>query len=211
MAYTDTFTYSDGNLPAASSNVWLDKDIGWVVASGQVRPRVGGSYNNTYRDGTYANNQYAQCTWAGGTANNNTSWFGPCVRMDTSTGACYSLMIFTQASYPAWWVKIGYYDGSGLSADSGASPLYSQGTVFSNSDVFRLEAVGTTLTMFFNGVSKFSWTGRSELTAGKAGLMAYAWASSGDFLADNWEGGDVGAAVSIAPLAAYYARMRATD
>lgn len=194
--YTDNFsTYgsSDGNLPTVSSNVWIDVDFGlyYIAASNYVRARVGSAHNNSAYNQTFTDDQYAECKIVGGTANNNTSWAGPAVRINTTNGAAYVLGYISQGA--SSFLRIFHYGGSGVSAQS---TTYGLGAALAASDVIRLEASGTTLTAKLNGATVLTWTD-SSLTSGKAGLHVYAWAANTDFYLDDWGGGDLGGSSAV--------------
>jgi hypothetical protein len=52
-----------------------------------------------------------------------------------------------------------------------------------------------------------TWTD-STLTAGRAGVMIYAWAATTDYYVDDWTGGDLSGSSIIPVLVAYYNSMR---
>lgn len=203
--YSDSFSYggSDATLATASSSAWasVDGTLYYVGASGNVRANVGGAFNIGYYNSVFANDQYSSLKVVDGTAVNATSWCGPAVRMDTSTGACYVLMY--QRNGASSRIRIGYYNGSGVST---ASSYYNLGAELAITSVLQLEVSGSNLTAKIDGSTVQTWSD-TTLTSGKAGIGIYAWAATTDYNVDDWTGGDLSGS-SVATIAAYYSNFR---
>jgi len=191
MAYTDSFAYSDGNLQTVSGGNWTNRDINLDVLSGSVVPHSVSNHNNCYYSAggsAFADDQYSECKIVGGTSVSATAWCGPAIRMNITTGACYVAAYYANGASSK--VQLNYYNGTGLSATSGTPYT----VTLTPTDVLRIEAVGSSLSLLVNGTVRDTWT-HTTLTNGKAGLHAFAAVSVGDFILDDWGGGDVSAGV----------------
>lgn len=120
---------------------------------------------------TFADNHYSEVVFATGSAN---AFIGPAVRCSTGSGGNY----------------YGFYGDTGsrylIRVVAGTwTQLATLGTGFTNGDTLRLEAEGTTLRAYINGVLWTSVTD-SNLTSGAPGLTS--WANNNSGRLNNWVG-----------------------
>lgn len=210
--YSDSFAYGgvDGTLSSVSSTAWVSVDgtLYYDSATGSVRPNVPSSFNCGYYNSTLGNDQYASLKIVGGTAANTTSFAGPAVRMNTSSGACYVACYNRNGASSR--IRIGYYAGSGISA---ASSWVTIGQELATTDVLKLEVSGSNLTCkindstTYNSVSLPTYTD-STLTSGYSGILINNANTPAvtDYYVDDWTGGDLSGG-SVAPIVAYYSNF----
>lgn len=121
---------------------------------------------------SFGGNQYSQCIL--NTA--SPSYNGPTVR--AAANQEYGAEVVSNLIYGIYKFNGAFtYLGSGVSVTTAAN------------DTWKLEAVGTTITLYQNGVSRKSVTD-ATFNSGSAGLHGY---SDSTGYMDNWEGGNVSA------------------
>lgn len=128
---------------------------------------------------TGVNDQYAQAniTQVGGGGGLGTG-FGLVVRGDAATATMYRLVVGTGSNNIELAKLI-----------TGAYTLiWDRTATFNSGDLIRLEAQGTTLRVFINGVQVGANTTDSSIASGSPGMGYSASATSGSM--DNWEAGD---------------------
>ena len=174
MAYTDAFTGTNGTLLPAYNAVWVNiGDDSLQITSNTAGPSAGGFCSNLY-NGTFADKHYAKATILSG------NYIGPAIRMSSSQNYYYCFASLGDNSFIGEVIA-----GSATDWDSG------QATV-SASDVVEIgidPTTSTTVLYKVNTVTIATYTGKSTLTGGKAGVAAY---GSGSGYIDNFEAGDVG-------------------
>lgn len=130
--------------------------------------------------GTFANDQYAQGLVNVDTAPHYTIL---AVRASGSNGTfnCYYIAFTTSDMYISKYVS-----GAGTDLE------HRTGLTIADGDTVKLQIVGTTITVFINGVqSGATAAAGSDTASGKAGMGGYN-ESSVTQSVDDWEGGDVG-------------------
>ena len=141
-----------------------------------------------YSAATLPNDQYAEVTI--NATNNANNYRGPAVRMNSSGGG-QGYFLEVSPSDLNVYLRImiaGVLGGGG----NGAVAAISTG------DVFRIEVLGSTITLFQNGISKFSMTD-TQVTSGSAGMFdqTITGNATGDISA--WDAGSIysGTVVSV--------------
>lgn len=174
--YSDAFAYSNGELNSVSSGVWVDiglsNDIN--VASGQLDPQ-GGSNSHGYRyNQTFNSKHYSILQVVTG------GLIGPAIRMGAGPDMYYCFAEATATTY------VGEMDdGSPVDWDGGQSSPDTGETA----ELWVDESVEGTIYYKVEGVTIETYTSKTTLSGGSAGICAYDFAGA---LGDNWEGGDVG-------------------
>ena len=171
---TDNFNRGDGGLGANWTDT-ADEGSTPSIVSNQVTSSGGLDAAAFWNAHSFNNDQYSQITItdAGG------DFCGPVVRANTTD------FVFGQENGTN--VKIYWYNGGAYTEV--ASAAYS----VQNNDVLRLEAIGTTFSLYVNDVLKASGSNASAPASGKPGLNV---SSTGKL--DNFEGGNFGIAFDAA-------------
>lgn len=185
---SDSFGRADANPIGANWSTISGVPALQIVSNQIEDTTTGGSVTarEIYSAISWPNDQYSQCTLVH-LNSGSTSYGGVCVRQ--STGA-----------------DTGYYSIAGSAGDPNVyiarqlagvhTNLASAAYTFSPGDVLYFSAVGTTLTVKINGVTKVTFTD-TNIASGSAGLAVYAGSSVGDSIVDNWSGGSF---ASVNPL-----------
>ncbi len=184
MAYTDAFTGTSGTNLETYNATWVNIDGGagsFKIQSNQAQAQVLSDSQGYLYNQTFASKHYAQAKVV------DVAGAGPGIRMATGPNYYYCSPFAGDKVYNGEVVA-----GSATDWDAGL-------TVPAANTVCRLEVDSTTETTIIykeGGVTKQTYTSKSSLSGGRAGLCAY---SSGGLL-DNWEGGDTAAAGISASL-----------
>jgi hypothetical protein len=181
---TDNFNRSTG----IGAN-WTTVTAAWeIVDNVEARLAIAGSNNgSSYYNGISPGG--AQYVWGrvgGGFVDDVVDFgTGPAIRINTSNGACYALLINTAASGEVQLFRIASDGSYNLIAtdSSGSTPVAN--------DTFELRAIGTgtnNLSVYKNGSLLFQATD-SNISSGSVGLAGRVW----DFPTrwTDWEGGDL--------------------
>lgn len=146
--------------------------LGSPSRSSDVFIGTGGSESTAkWNADTFANDQYSQCVLASGQ-----NWGGPSVRCSAAGSDMY------------WYVGSA---GAGVLYKRVSGGYTSLGAInIAAGHTAKLEAVGTTITLYDNGVSAGAATD-SGLASGSAGLGVYIGNSP---TLDDWQGDNVGGA-----------------
>jgi hypothetical protein len=169
---------------AAAANLstrspWVQKSgvLQGEAAGGRIRPENPG-VDSVYRyEGSAAgNDQLAECVvaWTG----SGGECMGPGIRL-SATGSGYGLIISQNGQAFLNLYTNGVYAGTTLFTSSA-------GAIASGS-LMRVQAIGSTLKVFDDGVEIFSGTDSTH-TAGQWGLIGYS--NSTTIYADNWSASD---------------------
>jgi hypothetical protein len=166
-----------------------------AIVSNRVRTgSVGTDSEARYSAITWPDDQYAQvvCMTANGTPDAN----GPEVRCSTINKTSYIC-----------WVLGALGAGAHLvvrkSLNSSHTTLTDTVQTVNSGDVIRIEAQGTSISAYINGVLKSGPTTDSAIASGYAGLIAFADSgSAADSELDTWEAGDFTGAAAVAPQGA---------
>lgn len=174
--FTDNFNRADGALGANWTSGVGDFAVNTNRAAHSVNPSA--AY---YSAGTLGNDQYAQCAV-----------------INAGSGA-YSGVALRCSGTGATFAAIGVRADNSVDVEvhlfSGGVDTFQYGfaTAFNGTtDILKAQVVGTTLTIYKNGVSIDSRSLTSPPASGFAGIFS---AHTGP---DDWEGGDAGAAAFAA-------------
>jgi hypothetical protein len=190
---SDVFTGLAAGANLSTRSPWVQKTgaITGEAAGGQVRPNSAAPVDSIYRyeSGTWDADQSAECAvaWTGST----TSCIGPAIRL-SATGSGYGLIVSETGTIFLNLYTNGVFTGA----------LFSTSGVASGS-VIKLQAIGTTIKAFDDGVEIFSGTDATHAT-GSPGLAAYL--NSATIFADNWSASGDSAVVKQPPWAGLYGR-----
>jgi len=192
MAFTDSFTYSNGNLTANGS--WLTPTGGTssAVDTGRSIGITNAAFSECYYNQTFATAHYAKAAVTIGSQTSQSTGTGVAVRMQTGAVSLYYLVVNGDTSMfagelvagtPTDWEEITGEFTSGQTIELAVD-----------------QTVSTTFYVKVNGSTIRTYTSKSALSGGKAGVVSYGDGRSGEGpFADTWEGGDVGTAQSQAP------------
>lgn len=183
----DNFTRADGGI---GSN-WVASASALQIVSNKAEATVANTRTAAYWGGgqTFDNDQYAEATVA---AINGTSLGGPVVRaagagVKNRTAETGYILLIPKTGTSANLIVQRIIDGA-----NATSILTVASITPAVNDVFRISAVGTTITVFQNGVSKGSVVD-ANLTTGFPGLFCLGTAAVTDCQFSAWAGGGVGA------------------
>lgn len=164
---TDNFNRADAN-PVGGNWVTCTGSNDARIVSNQLKSSSTGSY--VYYNATTANDQYSQCVQAA-------SVCGPAVRLQGTSRDGYFYHVNSATLY---------------SRVSGtANSILTTGDTPSTTAVYRLEVIGSTLTVYKDGISIGSVT-NTDFTSGWTGI--YIGSNTGKV--DDWAGGDSGQAMT---------------
>lgn len=173
-------------------------DQTWTVSNGQLtminngcRPNLSGSTKNLAYPATNlaSANHYAQAVVSSTSTSASARW-GACVRHSTIDLSCY----FGRMGGTGAWSIDKYVAGvltEGLATGS---------TTKANGDVVKIDANGSTLTLYKNGTSLGSTTDTDITGNLRPGCFGYSnTGTANDGLFDTWEAGDLAAAPTFWP------------
>jgi hypothetical protein len=167
---TDSFTGTD-NGPLSAN--WTTLDGGWKIITNRAESTVAGGNLAMWNADTFADDQYAQAT-----VTTITGWIaGPGVRLASLRG----YIITVEATSSQIVIQR-------INSDESYTALQTIGSLtITSGDLWRLEAEGTTLRAYQNGVQRGSATD-ATYSSGAAGIFAY---NAGSSWLDDWEGGNL--------------------
>lgn len=178
MAYTDTFTNTNGTYLESHNANWVSVTGGNDYDIQGNGTRCVNSQSAYYYNQTFASAHYSKATRGTGVEG------GPYVRVQSGAHSAYYCL------YGAGDAKV--YNGEVVSGsysdwDSGVSGHSSGNVVELSIDS------STTTTVYYkvNGSTVATYTSKSALTGGRPGIGSYNGESAASCW-DNWEGGDVG-------------------
>jgi hypothetical protein len=128
-----------------------------------------------YYNSTYTNDQYSQVVCRVGTKPG--AGIGPAIRISSSSVTRYQLIISSNTFVLSKAIN-GVF-----------TQLWSQVAPFNNGDTLRLEAQGTRLRAFNNGIQIAPDTTDASIASGYPGIVYIASDSAAS--ADNWDGGNI--------------------
>lgn len=181
---TDNFNRANGAVGASWTTV--SSQGGLVVASNQLEASSYGTDSAAFYNGvTWPNDQYSQIQAITSTqtfgnigvlcrASSSANTFYNCI-WNGALGASNALEIWKNTT--GTWVKIGTFT-----------------MTVNTTDTIQMQCVGTINTAYVNSVSKLIATSDSAITSGNAGVFMNSPNAITNAIADNWEGGSVGAA-----------------
>jgi hypothetical protein len=169
---SDNFNRANEN-PLAGNWTTAPGASAMQLFSNQVTGSTGANCTSFWNADTFGNDQYSQVT----PVDNTNFGAGLAVRVRTTTQYdCYILFLNASGSVQIYKIIAG-----------SVTLLSSPNFAYAAGDVIKLEAVGTTLTAYKNGVAQANPATDSALTAGAAGLFA----NNFNLFLDDWEGGNV--------------------
>lgn len=177
MALPASDNFNRANANPLDGNWTNGTSSGMAIVSNAAAGGTASSNRAFWNGDLFANDHYSQCI------SPTISDGGPAVRCSTGNNY-YGLYI--QGSQ----LKIEKFV-SGSATLLGSAYSYTPTT----SEVFKLTAVGTTISVYANDVFLFSRTD-SALASGAAGMHTYGTTTR----LDNWEGGDVAGGGSVIPI-----------
>ena len=178
MAYTDTFTYTDGELNTKNA-LWVDVGFGNAIniATNRIVPAGGAEHHGYLYNNTFATKHYSKLKIL-----IDDQFVGPAIRMASGSNMyyCYCTGALASTTYNGECVA-----GSASDWDGG------QNGVAANSIAELTVDASTETTIIYkdDGTTIVTYTSKSALSGGKAGVCGY---DLGAPYADDWEGGDVG-------------------
>ena len=186
MAFTDSFTNTNGTDLPVHDAAWTDAGDANVleIQGNEVKGATsGGIFAAYYYNQTFATKHYAKLRITA------TRFIGPGIRMATGQNYYYCFGAIADTTYPGEVIA-----GSATDWDAGQAAV-------NDNDVLELHvdaAVEGTVYYKVNGATIATYTGKTALTGGRAGIAGYLLANP---TGDDWEGGDVGgAAAPVWPL-----------
>lgn len=157
---SDTFTGADGTALTTYSANWTINTGSFLLISNALRANVSGGFSLArWSADVFPNDQKAQVDYVPAAGSNGA--IGPAVRISTAGAtSCYGL----------------YTDTSNLRffrLDAGSYSEFATTTPLVFGDVMRIEAEGSTIRVYVNGVL---WTSTTDSTysAGSGGIAAFA-------------------------------------
>jgi hypothetical protein len=178
---TDNFNRADGALGANYTTI-----IGTLgIESNEAASQQAADNVAAYTGASFANDHYAQCKVSGGGQNG-----GPAVRISGTGASATYYGLFCRAGNTAILYKV---NGSASYTNIGTFSTYAA------TDVAKLHVVGTTLTVYKNGVQDGSPVVDSDFASGAPGICMYDDPAAGnrcdDFEASDGLGGGGGGAL----------------
>jgi hypothetical protein len=170
---TDTFTGTN-NDPLSGN--WTTEVGGWQILSNMANATNGGGFSMAkWTADDFNDDHYAQCA-VNYTA---TTAIGPAVRMDAN-GNGYVISAYDTGTNTA--------DINEIHTNGTANTAIGTPFAVTVGDVLKLEAIGSTLKAYKNGVLQDT-VSDGTYTTGEAGMFGYLNASCDTFQADNTSGG----------------------
>ena len=191
---TDDFNRANAN-PIGTGWTTQTSNQAMQIVSNQATPNAVGSDAGAWKTGTFPNDQWVQarlfCVGTGTGGN------GICLTLRNASGAdtCYRLAANHQATTQN--LQLGKFVAHSFTS------IWQRLQSWTDGDLFRLEARGTTLRVFINGVQVGADATDSSVTAGNPGIGYSSVCTSG--AVDNWSAGDFGVAVVTEQSAIYRA------
>ena len=160
MAYTDTFTGTNGTELSAYNANWVDAGDGVnMQINNNTVETTGGAFHGYYYNQTFASKHYGKLTIKGG------RFIGPAIRMAAGANYYYCFGSVSSNSYPGQVVA-----GSATDWDSGQAQV-------NVGDILELAIdVTTEGTVHYkvNGSLVTTYTSKTALSGGRVGIAAYA-------------------------------------
>ena len=171
---SDTFTRANGAL--GSNWTTVAGTAAPQIVSNTARPGTASKVNSAYWSATtFGNDQFAQATMP----NSSASQFGPGIAVRLSSSKGYFLWYGNSPNTVSLWRMDSASSWTQLKA-SGAL------TVKPSSDVWKIQAVGSTISGYQNGNLVVQATD-TKITSGSPGI----WLDYATNQISNWSGGDV--------------------
>lgn len=191
MAFTDDFLRAD-NADLGANWTPVGSENAWKIATNKATPsNTTLDCSEVYVAGSFSDDQYAQGVL--GTITTDSAGQGPgvIVRGTTAARTYYGVVCSTQGTELRKLVAGAF------------SAIHSDATVWANGDVVRLEVSGVspniTLVVKRNGtpIAALGTTVETAIASGRPGLN-FSGASATVCTIDDWEGGDLSAAATVA-------------
>lgn len=192
---TDNFNRADASDLGSSWTNIGDASLSISSNAAAAPNGYGTNHVQTYTGVTCPADHYSQAV-----INNMTAFYHGVICRAADANNYYAFGVNPNAfggagtTYRLWKVVAGSPTSLGTGTGTAAS-----------GDTFYIEAQGTTIKGFANGVEKVSVTD-SDLSGGNFGLVVYSTAAAARF--DDWEGGDFAASGPVIPVRMAQTRMR---
>ena len=171
---SDNFTRANGGL--GSNWTTVTGTVAPQIVSNTLQPGTAGTVNSAYWSAnTFGSDQYAQASLP----NSNGSSYGPAIAVRLSNSKGYFLWYGNSANQVSIWRMD--------SATSWTQLKASGSLTISATDVWKITAVGSTISAYQNGTQVATVTD-THYTTGSPGVWLY---YSGNQIT-NWSGGDIG-------------------
>lgn len=187
---TDDFNRTDNTVLGVNWSNRKGGDTSYGISTNRASIGLNQDTTSFYNATVFGTDQYSQVALSGLSGTNNETGLGVCVRCDTTN-------LGGGTAYNNWYHAVVNTAGSNnvsvakVVADT--YTLLAQRTqAWSDGDILRLEAQGSTLRVYRNGVQLGASITDSSVTTGEPGLAHIASFATG--FADNWEGGDISVA-----------------
>ena len=187
MAVTDDFNRADSTDLGVNWSNRKGGSTAFGISTNRCSINVNQDSASFYNAASFATDQYSEMALSSLSGTSNQTGLGVCVRCDTTNlggGATYvnmyTCVVNTAASNNvtlAKWVADSY------------TMLAQRTQAWSDGDVLRLEATGSTLKIYRNGSQLGADVTDSALAIGGAGVAHVASFATG--FGDNWGGGDL--------------------
>ncbi len=161
-AISDNFNAADANLNVAGTQLtWSMLSSTWTVATNGVgKTAAVDTFNFARAEHDLASsNTYAQVV---ALTNNATAAFGPACRMNSSNDDCYFFYHYSGAIFV--YKRVSSVD----------TQIATVANTLATNDVLKIEANGSTIKTYVNGVEKTSTTDTSISAGVRVGLFQYA-------------------------------------
>lgn len=169
----DDFVRADGAL-GANWTSWTNAG-GLIISADKVTdPGTGDDFGNVWTANTYDPDQFSQVKTS--VVPTGSGYFGPVVRADSTGDNCYEVIVHPSSAQLMLFKR---------ATGNNFTSLASVAATFSVGDVVRLSAIGTTLTVNFNGTDVITFTD-SSYTTGQPGVTSAH--GTGSF--NSWSGGN---------------------
>lgn len=183
---SDNFTYSNGALPTVSSGAWetITSSTALQVESNTVHASPIAEFQSArWASGTWASDGYSQAT----KLDSGGAFVGVCVRMSsTGGGAGYCFIVYdvSTGNTGIWELEGGSFN-----------QLEVGYTVPDDGSVIKIEASGSTLTAYDDGVA-LGDVSDGTTTSGNPGIVLRDQAGINEGALDAWSAADAGGAAA---------------
>jgi hypothetical protein len=182
ILFTDDFTRANENPLAGNWSTAASWDA-MQLLNNQVGAAAGPAGNASYVNSvSVPDDQYAESPFVQSLVNIVSAGGGVCVRMATGAKSYYCLQIFNGTSTNPVTLDV-FKEVAGSYTSLGQAPY-----TYTPGDVFRIEAQGTAIRGYVNGVLKLSATD-SDLASGPFGLSGFISSAPAGQLYGSFTGG----------------------
>ena len=193
---------SDGNITSGQDNTWTVLDQAFTVVSGMVRSNANNITSTARLDFDFSGSDlFAEERMSdNSSAAGNILTYGVMVRQDGTSTLTHYMSDFRNDT--ALWRTFRRVSGGFTSIGTNTS----QGV--SLNDIIKLEANGSTITRYKNGISQNSTTDTGITSGLRVGILSYSVTSASSYIyADDFRGGDIGGVEAVLYPWYYYRKM----